>query len=1686
MTEAGLSSSVQVQQLVESLPAEKRPRGAKQLARLMLHQGLLTRLQAETLLQGQALVVGNYLLIDRLGEGGMGVVYKARHTKLDKLVALKVLSARGTDDPERVGRFEHEMKAIGRLEDPHLVRAMDAGQIGQQHFLVMEYVDGLNLSEVLGRAGQLRIADACEMVRQAAQGLRAIDENGLVHRDIKPSNLMLNADGKVKILDLGLAIFSAQTAGEGPGRIVGTPDYMAPEQAQGISAVDIRADMYSLGCTLYKLLAGCAPFSGPKYPTPVSRMMAHTNDPPPPLVSLRADVPAKLAAVVERLLAKDPALRLPSPRQLIDALTPFCGGSDLAGLFARAAVLQRPQTETDTSRAVVQNQLTPSPAPSVAAGPAAGTPATREETFDPYHTWLGIPPNEQPPHHYRLLGLQPFENKREVIESAVARQSAYLRTLQLGPRVALTQRLLNEVSAAKICLLVPEKKTAYDKALRKKLKEVTGDRGQVTGDRLQVTGEQGPTAKDPHPGAAAGSPLSPGGRGVGGEGVAESGRQKAESGPIAVAPVPNPQPPVPPPLPRAPNPGPPAPSSDPRLAARVAGRRRRSPPKWRKPLLIFGGSGAAMLVLGVILSIRTGYGTVRIELSDPQANVEVKIDGDAIELTGLKDPLKIKAGPHDLNVTSGDFQTCTKRVHRQQRPGGIAEGNARPQSKGKRCCCRGSDPKSNIRNPTSNIVSFPRHRPLRREKAKEHQQAWAKHLGVPVETTDAIGMKLVLIPPGEFMMGSPDSDKDARQGEKPQHRVRITKPFYLGRYLVTQEQWEAVMGSNPSNFKGPKNPVEMVNWDDCQQFLDKLNAKVGGGKFSLPTEAQWEYACRAGTTTRYYFGDDESPLGDYAWFNDNSDGMTHPVGEKKPNAWGLYDMHGNVWEWCADWYDSVYYAEFPGGRSGGAFERARTACIAAVAGTAAAECCRSAYRFSSYREFGDPDGRSQMYGFRVARDAAETSGERATPGAAAGSSSSAAGSTGGQTASGPQSPIPNPQSPAPPPAVAPFDASQSQAASGGMGETSGRAGGRHQLHWHEARPHPARRVRDGLHGPRKSPQRLNGRRGTRTGVSAEGPRHHVKITKPFYLGTYPVTQGEYEKVMGVNPSAFTEKQMDVSAPEPPFDQGFKEQREKDAEKVAGKDTSRHPVETISWDDAMEFCRRLSAVPAERTARRVYRLPTEAEWEYACRAGTTSRWYCGDDEAGLFDAAWFGNNALGMTHPVGEKRPNAWGLYDMIGNLRQWCGDWYAKDYYGHSPPDDPVGPPAGDWRVLRGGSWLFGSSDNRSAYRFYFTPASRFANYGFRVAADVAAKEQVGSQPALPVTPGAPAGLPSGAAGSTGGQAASGTQSPIPNPQSPIPPPAIAPFDAAKAKAHQQAWAKHLGVPVEDTNSIGMKLSLIPPGGFEMGSTPEEIAAELQRHGTDKRLPTEGPRHHVKIAKPFYLGTCPVTQAEYKKLMGVNPSVFTEKLMEASAFEPPLDQRHAAERGPAVQEGCRHGHQPPPRGDGELARREGVLPHPFSNARGTSCTAGLSSPDRCGVGIRLPGGNDDSVVLWRRRGRIGGCGVVQRELGRNNAPRGREKAERVGAVRHARERMGVVCRLVLTGILCAISYERSNRPPRFRASRGARRGLARSSAPMSLGVLRRCRPRRALPLDRSPGGSRCCGERGKRDGQNGG
>jgi len=235
---------------------------------------------------------------------------------------------------------------------------------------------------------------------------------------------------------------------------------------------------------------------------------------------------------------------------------------------------------------------------------------------------------------------------------------------------------------------------------------------------------------------------------------------------------------------------------------------------------------------------------------------------------------------------------------------------------------------------------------------------------------NSIGMEFILIPTGEFNMGSPILEKRRKLWESPVHRVTIEKPFYLGRYPVTQEQWQKVMGNNPAYFKGEKHPVENVSWNEIQVFFRKLNAleNVDGISriYRLPTEAEWEYAARAGTATAYFFGDDESKLTEYAWFLENSGLETHPVGLKKPNSWGLYDIYGNLGEWVQDEYHISYKGAPEDGRAWeNAFPSVSTPVRIRRGGgwNGNAGCCRSAERL-----FAAQDKKLNSLGFRIVRE----------------------------------------------------------------------------------------------------------------------------------------------------------------------------------------------------------------------------------------------------------------------------------------------------------------------------------------------------------------------------------------------------------------------------------------------------------------------------------------------------------------------------------------------------------------------------------------------------------------------------------------------------------------------------------------------------------------------------------------------
>jgi serine/threonine-protein kinase len=339
----------------------------RELARELVRRSWLTPYQIERLARGHAreLVLGKYVLLERLGEGGMGQVFKARHRIMDRIVALKIIRPDLLHHGSAVRRFHQEIRAVAQLSHPNIVIAHDADQDGDTHFLVMEYVEGIDLKQLVRTTGRLQISQACEYIRQAAEGLQHAHERGLVHRDLKPGNLLLtwnkrpaapgessdpaptlsldsppvsgsHAQPIIKVLDLGLALLRSHDQSRNPssdvtqsGALIGTPDYMAPEQAIDARHVDIRADVYSLGCTLYFLLTARAPFEDASF---LEKLYRHKFELPPPLISLRPEAPPGLVGLMDKLLAKEPENRFQTPAQVAEALLPFSQGGDAVAI----------------------------------------------------------------------------------------------------------------------------------------------------------------------------------------------------------------------------------------------------------------------------------------------------------------------------------------------------------------------------------------------------------------------------------------------------------------------------------------------------------------------------------------------------------------------------------------------------------------------------------------------------------------------------------------------------------------------------------------------------------------------------------------------------------------------------------------------------------------------------------------------------------------------------------------------------------------------------------------------------------------------------------------------------------------------------------------------------------------------------------------------------------------------------------------------------------------------------------------------------------------------------------------------------------------------------------------------------------------------------------------------------------
>jgi serine/threonine-protein kinase len=303
--------------------------GLQEVARELVRRGWVTTLQLRWLLRGRGarLWLGGYLLLDRLGKGGMGQVFLARHRLIGRLAAVKVIRGDHHNYPDAVLRFRREILAVSRLDHPNVVHAYDAGVADWALYLALEYIHGPNLAQVVGE-GPVPPGLACEYARQAARGLAHMHERGLVHRDVKPSNLALAPHtGLVKVLDVGLARFAEWARPDGPsgmtraGHLLGTVDYLSPEQVKDPRKAGIRSDVYALGCTLYHLLTGQVPFPDGGA---VQKAMQHVLDEAPTVEGLQPDLPSGLGSVVRRMMAKRRRDRYQTMDEAAEALAPFC------------------------------------------------------------------------------------------------------------------------------------------------------------------------------------------------------------------------------------------------------------------------------------------------------------------------------------------------------------------------------------------------------------------------------------------------------------------------------------------------------------------------------------------------------------------------------------------------------------------------------------------------------------------------------------------------------------------------------------------------------------------------------------------------------------------------------------------------------------------------------------------------------------------------------------------------------------------------------------------------------------------------------------------------------------------------------------------------------------------------------------------------------------------------------------------------------------------------------------------------------------------------------------------------------------------------------------------------------------------------------------------------------------------
>jgi formylglycine-generating enzyme required for sulfatase activity/predicted Ser/Thr protein kinase len=903
---------------------------------------------------------GRYRLVRLLGQGAMGAVYLAEDPQLQRHVALKIPRFVDDEDAGSRERFYREARAAATLNHPNICPVHDIGEQDGTPFITMAYVQGNSLSKFIGVKRQWPEREVAKLVRKIALALTEAHAKGVVHRDLKPGNIMLDRRHEPIVTDFGLA-GRANRPGEEKlthtGMLLGTPAYMSPEQAEAdFAQVGPQSDVYSLGVICYELLTGKVPFRGP-----VSAVIVQiVRDQPQRPSELRPSLDGRLEAICLKMMAKTPTDRYRTAAEVADALREFLEETaptkKSSQQSAAEAVRQLEGRKQEIVRLLQGGQFGPAidalQELARAAGPGSGAYAAwargelarvralPQEVLQKgtamVETAIELVASQQYAEAVGLLEAVPADYRsteaaKLLDKAAKLQQEADRLNARMHEAVRTRQYDGLQVDLARLLELQPGNLTARD--LYDKLSTYAPGRPyRFSKDGKLLSAHRTPLL------VLLGGILRQGLR-------AYAQRQKYRREPAA---------------------------------RRVPSLTKPTPPRPGLPILqvALAAGALALILLTIVILLRDGRQTVRVEIDDAllaDTSITLHIDGREMEIAGLGETIKLAPGDYGYELRRGDevvrlgeFQvvkgdTTVLRISLGETPiDKPAELQQAPSRRG-----------GGLTKPPLAVAPFDE------DQAKRHQQAWADYLGVPLEMTNSIGMKLILIPPGQFDMGSSEAEIEELLGqnegsnrfsspelirsEGPRHRVTITNPFYMGRHEVTVGQFRQFVqatghktssgkdGEGAAGFNVPTgrlelgrdfnwespgfaqsdgHPVASIGWDDAAAFCAWVT-KEEGSVCRLPTEAEWEYACRAGTTTRWNSGNDRDALqgagniadaafrlkcpNDRPWGASWDDGFpfTAPVGRFQPNAFGLHDMHGNVQEWCADWCDISYYQSAP-------------------------------------------------------------------------------------------------------------------------------------------------------------------------------------------------------------------------------------------------------------------------------------------------------------------------------------------------------------------------------------------------------------------------------------------------------------------------------------------------------------------------------------------------------------------------------------------------------------------------------------------------------------------------------------------------------------------------------------------------------------------------------------------------------